>query len=221
MHVVVSGAGPCGLLVALQLQLAGIRCTVLERAAESQLEADVGSGYDLSPSSAEVLKRVGLGHTLGADGLFRSNEAMWVSSADGTVLRLSPLSGKQHRGYYVANRSSLQRMLLDALRAGGLVTIQHAAEGIDAVAQGCKAKAMPADDDAVSARLLCGYEVVSFTEDEEGVTVEYRLRGQAAAAPTLMLLADALLGYALTLTLALLTLTLTPTPTPTLTPTPT
>ena len=45
MHVVVSGAGPCGLLVALQLQLAGIRCTVLERAAESQLEADVGSGY--------------------------------------------------------------------------------------------------------------------------------------------------------------------------------
>ena len=41
MHVVVSGAGPCGLLVALQLQLAGIRCTVLERAAESQLEADV------------------------------------------------------------------------------------------------------------------------------------------------------------------------------------
>ena len=70
MHVVVSGAGPCGLLVALQLQLAGIRCTVLERAAESQLEADVGSGYDLSPSSAEILKRVGLGHTLGADGLF-------------------------------------------------------------------------------------------------------------------------------------------------------
>ena len=47
MHVVVSGAGPCGLLVALQLQLAGIRCTVLERAAESQLEADVGSGGDL------------------------------------------------------------------------------------------------------------------------------------------------------------------------------
>jgi 2-polyprenyl-6-methoxyphenol hydroxylase-like FAD-dependent oxidoreductase len=46
MHVVVSGAGPCGLLVALQLQLAGIRCTVLERAAESQLEADVGSGYE-------------------------------------------------------------------------------------------------------------------------------------------------------------------------------
>ena len=45
MHVVVSGAGPCGLLVALQLQLAGIRCTILERAAESQLEADVGSGY--------------------------------------------------------------------------------------------------------------------------------------------------------------------------------
>ena len=41
MHVVVSGAGPCGLLVALQLQLAGIRCTILERAAESQLEADV------------------------------------------------------------------------------------------------------------------------------------------------------------------------------------
>ena len=46
MHVVVSGAGPCGLLVALQLQLAGIRCTVLERAAESQLEADVGGGYE-------------------------------------------------------------------------------------------------------------------------------------------------------------------------------
>jgi len=187
MHVVVSGAGPCGLLMALRLQLAGIRCTVLERAAESQLEADVGSGYDLSPSSAEILKRVGLGHTLGADGLFRGNKAMWVSSADGTVLRLSPLSGKQHRGYYVANRSQLQRMLLNALRAGGLVTIQHAAEG-------CNAKTTPADDDAVSARLLCGHEVVSFTEDEEGVNVEYRPRGQTAGAPTSMLRADALLG---------------------------
>ena len=193
MHVVVSGAGPCGLLVALQLQLAGIRCTVLERAAESQLEADVGGGYDLSPTTADILKRVGLGHALGSDGPFRPYKAFSVSATDCNVdsaLRLSPLSDD---GGFHASRSVLQRLLLNALRAGGLATIQHATEGIEDAAEGCDANASPADG-AASARLLCGYEVVSFEEDGEGVNVEYRPRGQAATAATSVLRADALLG---------------------------
>ena len=133
-----------------QLQQAGIKCTVLERAAESRLEADVGSGYDLSPSSAEVLRRVGLGDTLGARGIFRGNEAMWISSADGEVLRLASLTGEQHAGYYVASRSKLQRALLGALRDGGLAST---------------ASELDAD---IGTRLMCGYDVLSFDEDEEG-----------------------------------------------------
>ena len=166
-HVIIAGAGPCGLLAALQLQQAGIKCTIVERAAENRLEADVGSGYDLSPSSAEVLQRVGLGGTLGADGVFRGNQAMWVSSTDGTVLRLASLTGEQHAGYYVASRSKLQRVLLGALRKG--------AEEADA-----------------GAALMCGYDVVSFDEDEEGVSVKYRQRGGTAPASTLR--GDVLLG---------------------------
>lgn len=173
LHVLIAGAGPCGLLAALQLQQAGVRCTVFERAAESQLEADVGSGYDLSPTSVEVLKRAGLGHAVGDGGLFRSHRAMWAASSDGTVLRLAPLAGKQHAGYYVANRSQLQRLLLGALKKGGL-----AVGSLDADA---------------GAALLCGYEVVSFDEGDEGVGVEYRQRGRADA-PSSVLRGTVLLG---------------------------
>ena len=80
-----------------------------------------------------------------------------------------------------------------ALREGGLATIQRVAEGIEDAAEGCDAKTSPADG-AASARLLCGYEVVSFQEDREGVNVEYRPRGQAATAAISVLRADALLG---------------------------
>ena len=64
-------------------------------------------------------------------------------------------------GGFQASRSVLQRLLLNALRAGGLATIQHATEGIEDAAEGCDANASPADG-AASAWLLCGYEVVSF-----------------------------------------------------------
>jgi len=182
----------------LKLQQSGVRCTVLERAAARRLEADVGSGYDLSPSSADVLRRVGLGHTLGVGGLFRAHQAICISSVDGTLLRLAPLAGAQHAGYYVASRSALQRALLGALRRGGLLVRSsddgeaaepNSAGWADARLRGADTSA----DTSADVRMLCGYDVVSFKEDEEGVRVEYRQRGRTDA-PTSVLRGDALLG---------------------------
>ena len=159
LHVLVAGAGPCGLLVAHQLQSAGVRCTVLERAPEERLEADVGSGYDLSPTSSEILRRAGLGSRLGGSR-FPRYDAMCVATMGGEAapVRVAPLSERQHAGYYAARRSDLQRSLRDALREGA------------------------ASAGEAAAALVCGVQVTGFEEDEHGVAVEFtRVQQQPAA----------------------------------------
>mmetsp|Transcript_8861 Transcript_8861/g.25548 ORF Transcript_8861/g.25548 Transcript_8861/m.25548 type:complete len:367 (+) Transcript_8861:312-1412(+) len=175
MHVIIAGAGPCGLLLALQLQRAGIQATILERAAEDKLLADVGSGYDLSPSTTKLLRELGFGHHFGTT--FQSYNALYVTSNDGTVLRKGLIpqlvrSGGDGGALFMAKRSDLQRIFLEALR---------------------REAARQNPETPTPATLWCGVEVLSWREDGSGgVTVEYQPRGGHGEAS--IVTGDALLG---------------------------
>lgn len=79
LHVLVIGAGPCGLSCAIAVSLAGHRVTVFESVARLH---EVGAGLQITPNGSRLLRRWGLDAQLQAD------------AAKPDLLRIQRFSGK-------------------------------------------------------------------------------------------------------------------------------
>ncbi|CAB9524143.1 heptyl-3-hydroxy-4(1H)-quinolone synthase [Seminavis robusta] len=112
--IVIAGAGPCGLVAALVLQRHGIPIVILEKASRDKLDASVGSGYDLSPTTIEIVqKRLGLDTTK----VFIQYSAFQCRTLEGKVVRdiEFPKALDPSKSYQQATRPGLQGLLLDQL----------------------------------------------------------------------------------------------------------
>lgn len=64
IHVIIAGAGPAGLTLALSLHQKNIRYTIIEGVDEDKLCADVGGGYDLGANAIKIFDQFGLGQAV-------------------------------------------------------------------------------------------------------------------------------------------------------------
>lgn len=109
--VLIVGAGPGGLCLALTLQRRGIPHLVLERATGDRLFADVGGGYDIGENSLKMLDCLGIGQTVRRDGR-KTAELLSYTSAGALFDRMRFPTETDIAGVL---RSSLQRAFLNAL----------------------------------------------------------------------------------------------------------
>lgn len=113
-HVIVSGAGPAGLLSALMLKRAGIDVTILERVPRSKLLSDVGGAYDLYPNTMKIFKYVGIYDSI----VQRSDifKTIRIFNKNGNIVRnlsASNIMQSSDSVPYSALRSVIQSTLLD------------------------------------------------------------------------------------------------------------
>ena len=60
LPVIISGAGPCGLLCAVVLKKYGVPFVVVERVSDEKLTADVSSGFDMAPTAVRIFEHLQL-----------------------------------------------------------------------------------------------------------------------------------------------------------------
>jgi salicylate hydroxylase len=122
--VSIAGGGIAGLTTALALAKRGLASVVYERAAAFE---EVGAGLQLSPNAARIVQRLGLDAWLDAD-LGRPDALVVRRARDASVLVEMPLGDVAERRWgaptWVIHRAHLQRGLLEAVRATGLVDIR-------------------------------------------------------------------------------------------------
>eukprot|EP00668_Euglena_longa_P021285 GGOE01026497.1.p2 GENE.GGOE01026497.1~~GGOE01026497.1.p2 ORF type:complete len:278 (-),score=66.09 GGOE01026497.1:1038-1871(-) len=142
LPALIAGAGPCGLLVAVILQRSDVPFIMFERALQGKHSADIGAGYDLTPTTQEIFQRLGI------------PEAEYCDAYNG--MTILTLGGRRLRRLYLpahgihikaASRSALQRCLLRALRPGADIRFGQAVESYSQ------------DPTGVTARLRNGEEV--------------------------------------------------------------
>eukprot|EP00747_Dinoflagellata_sp_TGD_P116550 gnl/TRDRNA2_/TRDRNA2_172412_c1_seq1.p1 gnl/TRDRNA2_/TRDRNA2_172412_c1~~gnl/TRDRNA2_/TRDRNA2_172412_c1_seq1.p1 ORF type:complete len:236 (+),score=26.56 gnl/TRDRNA2_/TRDRNA2_172412_c1_seq1:135-842(+) len=103
--VIISGAGPCGLMCALVLQRGGVPFVLVERAEEKKLTANVGSGLDMMETAMRIFGRLDLPIEQFVRG-FATNTAL---GPEGSFWRTV------HTGANFSHRSELQVALKTAL----------------------------------------------------------------------------------------------------------
>uniref|UniRef100_A0A7S3PMA4 FAD-binding domain-containing protein n=1 Tax=Aplanochytrium stocchinoi TaxID=215587 RepID=A0A7S3PMA4_9STRA len=164
MHVVIAGAGPAGCVSALILSRVGIKCTIYERATKDKLFSDVGSGYDITPSTVSIFETLGLLNMEPLRSSLQSPDGAYLCSLEGEYIRNEKIfNGKDSFEGYIMQRSSLQKTILEAL------------------------------NNEACFNLVCGYEVVKFAEATETSDLNVTVRNRTDMATT-SVTADVLLA---------------------------
>lgn len=117
VHVLIAGAGPAGLTLALTLRQKGIPFTLLEGVKEEQLCSDVGGGYDLGANALRVYEQFGLKEEVKKQGTHFST----VQSFDSAGELCSNLALPDSLQMASVRRSTLQRILVKALGTENIV----------------------------------------------------------------------------------------------------
>eukprot|EP00667_Euglena_gracilis_P007550 EG_transcript_7622 len=131
LPVIIAGAGPCGLLVAAILQRSDVPFIVFERAQKERHSADVGAGYDLTPTTQEIFHRLGIPEAEYCDAY----GGMTILTLGGRRLRRLHLTSHDVR-IKAASRSALQRCLLRSLGPNADLRFGQAVEGYSQDAAG-------------------------------------------------------------------------------------
>eukprot|EP00591_Stephanopyxis_turris_P013604 CAMPEP_0195512852 /NCGR_PEP_ID=MMETSP0794_2-20130614/4666_1 /TAXON_ID=515487 /ORGANISM="Stephanopyxis turris, Strain CCMP 815" /LENGTH=453 /DNA_ID=CAMNT_0040640729 /DNA_START=47 /DNA_END=1408 /DNA_ORIENTATION=+ len=129
LPVIVSGAGPCGLLCAVVLQKYSVPFILVERVEESKLTADVGSGFDMAPTAVRIFEHLGLPQWKERMSNF---SGITIMSMSGDHIRLIPateLPGQEGQEAYATKRSTLQQCLVEKL-GSNLVSGSNAHFGV-------------------------------------------------------------------------------------------
>lgn len=121
-HVIVVGAGPGGLVTAVQLQKLGVRVTVLEKMTEDLLCDEVGGAYFIGGSVVRLMKELDLMEEVMK--LEPMIQQIKFAYASGQVAR--SLDFPKGQGVVTLRRSQLQRLLLARLERGAL----HCGDGV-------------------------------------------------------------------------------------------
>lgn len=134
--MIVVGGGIGGLSVALALARRGIASSVLEQAPAIE---EVGAGLQLSPNATRVLQTWGLGEALSATPIEPARVELRSAASAGLLMttRLGPFARRRWGAPYLTiARSSLQALLLQAVRSTGMAEIRLDAcvVGVDAAA---------------------------------------------------------------------------------------
>jgi len=110
LPVIIVGAGPCGLVAALCLQKYGIPFVIIEKASRSKICSNAGSGFELAPTSVEILK-----NRLGIDvsEIMSYYRGMGFMTIDGVKIRHTVLPTDYDGG--CVNRAAMQNYLLKLL----------------------------------------------------------------------------------------------------------
>lgn len=108
--VVIAGAGPCGLVAALALRQYGVPFVIVERASRPKICSNAGSGFELAPTSVEILR-----NRLGVDvsAIMSYYRGMGIMTMEGGRVRHSPLPDDYDGGS--VNRAAMQNHLLELL----------------------------------------------------------------------------------------------------------
>lgn len=115
LPVIISGAGPCGLLCAAVLQQHGVPFHIVERVERAKLTADVGSGFDMAPTAVRIFERLGLPGWRERMSRFAGITMMDMDGAPLRVIRTRELPGSEA---FAAKRSTLQQCLVEKLGDG-------------------------------------------------------------------------------------------------------
>lgn len=110
LPVIIVGAGPCGLVAALTLQQYNIPFKIIERASRSKICSNAGSGFELAPTSIEILHRR---LKIDISKIISRYQGMQIFSMEGKSIRHSTLQDDIDSGS--VNRAEMQNHLLDVV----------------------------------------------------------------------------------------------------------
>jgi len=188
LPVVISGAGPVGLTLALALARAGVRSLVLEK--KPRLDPHSRATL-IAPSSLEDFRRLSVLDALLAEG--ERNDAIRILRASDRKLLLTfdfaPLADQTSTPFALAlSQDRTERILLDAVSATGLVEVAFATpfERFDDTARGARVVAggeriieaswlVGADGAHSSVRKQLGWELEGKTYKTRAVLADVRI----------------------------------------------
>lgn len=117
LHVIIAGAGPAGLTLALVLAKKAIDYTIIEGVREDQLCSDVGGGYDLGGNALKIYDQFGLGEELRKLGTKFSTIKSYNS--DGKLK--AKIALPENADLTSVRRSTLQKVIVNKLTTKRIV----------------------------------------------------------------------------------------------------
>ena len=192
--VVISGAGPTGLMAAVLLRRCGVTVRVLDKAAQQSHES---RAFAVQARSLELFLNLGLSEQMMETGLMASGVQAWVDGKRAATVELDDI-GRNDTPFsflLMVPQSETERILAaELLRLG--VKVEHEREliGLEQSADGVSITTR--DRDGQEEKLSCAY-LVGADGAHSAVRKALGLRFEGAPYPANFLLADCKLDWAL------------------------